>query len=152
MAMFYSVEDVLKVMSDEDSNSDCYDDSVTSESDDEYAVENNDILFEELLSASSSEESMSECEEFVPELEGANVSSPRGGRGSETQDSHAPSQSRRGRGQSSHGRGSGQSSRGRGQSTGRGRGRRGRTGRRQSKQNDVDYKRKEVNLGKNGKI
>ncbi len=60
MAMFYSAEDVLKVMSDEDSNSDCYDDSVTSESDDEYAVENNDILFEELLSASSSEESMSE--------------------------------------------------------------------------------------------
>ncbi len=37
--MFYSAEDVLKVMSDEDSNSDCYDDSVTSESDDEYAVE-----------------------------------------------------------------------------------------------------------------
>ncbi len=35
-------------MSDEDSNSDCYDDSVTSESDDEYPVENNDILFEEL--------------------------------------------------------------------------------------------------------
>ncbi len=93
---------------------------------------------------------MSECEEFVPELEGANVSSPRGGRGSETQDSHAPCQSSRGRGRSSRGRG--QSSRGRGQSTGRGRGRRGRTGRRQSKQNDVDYKRKEVNLGKNGKI
>ncbi len=52
MAMFYSAEEVLKVMSDEDSNSDCYDDSVTSESDDEYAVENNDILFEELLSSS----------------------------------------------------------------------------------------------------
>ncbi len=78
---------------------------MTSESDDEYAVENNDILFEELLSASSSEESMSECEESVPELEGANVSSPRNGRGSETQDSHAPSQSSkhssRGRGQQS---------------------------------------------------
>ncbi len=45
MAMFYSAEDVLKVMSEEDSNSDCYDDSVTRDSDDEYAVENNDILF-----------------------------------------------------------------------------------------------------------
>ena len=44
MAMFYSAEDVLKVMSDEDSNSDCYDDSddnVTSESDGEHAVEYN---------------------------------------------------------------------------------------------------------------
>lgn len=93
MAMFYSAEDILEVMSDEDSNSNCYDNSVTSESDDEYAAENNNIRFEQLLSASSSEESMSECEEFVPELETANVSSPIGGRGSETQDSHAPSQS-----------------------------------------------------------
>ena len=137
MAMFYSAEDVLKVMSDEDSNSDCYDDSddsVTSESDGEYAVEYN-ILFEELLSAGSSEEhNMLEWEDFVPEFEGAHISSPRGRRGLESLDSHAPSQS------SEHSsRGRGEMSPGHGQSTGRGRGRRG-TGRRQQKKN-VDYQK-----------
>ena len=70
----------MKEIFDGDSSSDSYCDSITSESEDEYEVQNNEEEFEELESEGSSEESVSESEECVSDGEHASIGSPGGER------------------------------------------------------------------------
>lgn len=47
MAVLYSADNIMKVVSNEDNNGDSYCDSLTSESDDMFEMENNNEEFEE---------------------------------------------------------------------------------------------------------